>query len=1047
MDKNKEISFDCDGYSVIVTSRRISSDVVVKNLSKQFILQFGSIFSTISIPYGCLGSNSVDGVFGCSEQKPCQHLPKEFQAKEMLVLQSPIKLAVSQECKNTIIEYLGKKGYHMVPSTSKSVCFDPQHSCNTPPFGVIVDAVIESCGNYFHLANYGMRHLIHSEFIGPTDILFEEISKLRQNRHMNVDIAQIDIAVNIPFPKGRAIQIEITKNDAHDRREDCNAVFSKADMETYPMHCIKLSTVKHDNNSSSQVIKANNQAGTIRLKYGSNKWGVLNHDWEVSNEDIKEIYLSSNREDNEEDICKSPELQMNCNNYHSIKGYSNEAHSLRQRRSQVPLTPQEMNHIQNKSAKALKAMLKNLETSTMFSFGNVNTFGVSARLEVSIRPAHHDGEDQNVGLLRRKGHFVDFLAHACIGLEDCVAGTFLLKIKKSYQDSHVDVLRSRFQKCILQLKAYTSIRNTTRFCEEWSHVKYHVWFRAMISLAMTIAGYATCYKTKYISAWLKSKFSESHAFHDPFNMSNNLEQPELSGLSNYEQGQVYKAITEYQNDKWYDSIAEKSGLSVEGKDTMKTYMNAMNLKRFCNTDNKMDKEETVLEYYRRFNGSDKIIMLRMPSFIMQLANPSSNGEEVEDIFQVKPNKEDGDFLSTEELIQEQTVDHEDNSGDTSFDAIVPPSNTNCIDSTIQSLNYMGNTILKHPLDRSFINMMRIHISNCHELGLTLKNNEKLSSLRDSTTDRDRQAHDLLTKDIQPYHQIYSYEDLKSLCKILQVKPTTGPGGSMSKIRYIQCLCIHYSFPCEGINLESELFQSDDINKSINDAISRVISNTGECTDIGVIDNGSNVPTPASPKRRRTLYFLTGGANFTSCQRLSDHPECTQQRLSKRVTDIDSGYICLIKIMDQFGIEVENVTPLSLKAQLSQYYTEQCELNDFKESASEETVYTIFMNHTKEMVSQKILSQDEVMDHKIVCPIFTKLFHISISVWYYDHSHGSHSDMFEYLPNHNNTVMYHYKKGYVHVHSPNTFQYMVFSKTHHSLRYSWFKKANVQQEGN
>jgi len=342
--------------------------------------------------------------------------------------------------------------------------------------------------------------------------------------------------------------------------------------------------------------------------------------------------------------------------------------------------------------------------------------------------------------------------------------------------------------------------------------------------------------------------------------------------------------------------------------------------------------------------------------------------------------------------------------------------------------------------------MRRHISTCHEKELTIKNNVQLSSLKESTSDRERKAHEMLTKDFPTHSQIYSYQDLKALCAALQVKHTSGLGGSMSKVRYIQCLCSHYCFPCEGTNFESDLFQSDDINNSINDAITHEINKTGEGSDTTALTgNQSNVRAPAT-KRKRTLYFLTAD-NYSCVGRLSDHPESTQQRLPKDVSDCDSGYQCLINIMEQRGMDIENVTPLSLRTQLSKYYEEQCELNDFMESASAETLYNTFRIYTKEVVAQKIMAEDQVMDHMVTCPIFTKLFHISIGVWYYDQSRGTHTDMFEYLPNHNNTVMYHHKKGYIHVHSPNTFQYIVHSKSKHSTKYSWYKKTSLQQEEN
>ena len=1045
MDAEAEISFDCDAYSVIVTYGQMSSSDDVKSKLREFLLQFGSNLSCMSIPHGNLGSNKVSGVFGCSKDNPCQHLPKDYQSNEMIVLQCPVKLAVPKESKQKIIQYLQDRKYHMVPSPNDSICFDSKSTCNTPPYDVIVDAVIDVCGGYFHVANYGMRHKIVSGSMGPTEKLFIEIQKLRDNQFIKVDIAQLDIAVNIPYPKGSVIQMHCTNNNHPERCEDCNAVFSKAEMEIYPMHSYKVSMNADDRKTPRIVPKE--QSGTVKVEYGKN-WGD-DHPWEVSNNDIISIYLANdwkenNKDDISEDMCG--DVQMNSNNFHNFKAYSNLSHSLMQIRAKLPLSFFEMNNIENKNAKALKLLLHTLETFTIFSLNAAKKCGVNARLEVSIRPK--DDEDLELSRLRRSGHLVDFLAHACIGLEDCLGGTFVLKVKSPSKDSNIDVLQTRLQIIILHIKSYIRIRNSHRFNEVWIHMKYHVWLRAMISLAMTIAGYAPSFRSKYISAWLNFNRLNSPSFHDPYNMVHHLQSPEMS-QSSVSKKLAYEKTEKYQNDDWYNEVQYKTGLTKEGKEIMKQYMKDMNLKRYCGINNGIDKRETMLEIFRRLNGSDKLIMMRMPSLIPNLFDPTNNDRQeiniTSPIETSSSQEEDNFFVDYEHERDHQLSEEEETALVIKFDCgtDVAPPNHDCMDSTIQSLTYFRNNLFRNPMDRSFINMLRRHISNCHETGIKIKSDLQLSSLKESTIDSERHAHQMLTKEYSNHSPIYSYQDLKMLCRILSVKPTICKDGGMTKQRYIQCLCMHYSFPCDVTNYERDtlFFHSDEINNSINNSILHEIrsSNNNNNND-GNISNAIDL-IPHQSKRRRRSVFDMDRRNWSLLNSLQAFPEGVLKHLPKKDRNVinNSGYMCLIKIMIQHGINCENVTTETLRHQLATC-VDQSNLCEFKETGDHNST---FEKITKEEIIEKLLSVNEEMDYKIICPIFVKCFRISLSVWMYHHSQGSKTEFYEYIQ-HSNVVIHHkIQKGYIHVHTPNKFQYIQLS-THKDCKmmYSWYEKANV-----
>jgi hypothetical protein len=123
-----------------------------------------------------------------------------------------------KSCKVKILNYLRDKHCIMSPSANPDICFDPNIAANKPTFGLIVDAIVESCfvnnENFIHVADIGMKIPIHDKIYttenhltGPSliDDLFNSVKQLRE--HFDVQLLQVDIAFTLQYPKNHFAQI------------------------------------------------------------------------------------------------------------------------------------------------------------------------------------------------------------------------------------------------------------------------------------------------------------------------------------------------------------------------------------------------------------------------------------------------------------------------------------------------------------------------------------------------------------------------------------------------------------------------------------------------------------------------------------------------------------------------------------------------------------------------------------------------------------------------------------------------------------------------
>ena len=190
MPTEKQITADCDAFSFVIVADTMEPDI--KKAIIQFLYLFGTSLSSISIPSVAVAAGKPDSIFGSSRNKGCQHLESKtigskFMSEESLVISTPVKLAIHYTCREPLISKLCNypQQFPMEISTNIDICFNQNNAANKPSYGVLVDAILDSCfvrgiNKYvLHVADIGTRFLIECEDNGvcPIQNMFFEVKK------------------------------------------------------------------------------------------------------------------------------------------------------------------------------------------------------------------------------------------------------------------------------------------------------------------------------------------------------------------------------------------------------------------------------------------------------------------------------------------------------------------------------------------------------------------------------------------------------------------------------------------------------------------------------------------------------------------------------------------------------------------------------------------------------------------------------------------------------------------------------------------------------
>ena len=266
MPTEKQITVDCDAFSFVIIADTMEPHI--KQAIKNFLYCFGTSLSSISVPSVAVAAGKQDSIFGCSRNKGCQHLESKtigykFMSEEALVIINPVKIAIHNSCRKGLISNLCNypQQFPMEISTNIDICFNPNNASNKPPYGVIVDALLDSCyvtgidKHVLHVADIGTRFLIESEDIGgcPIQNLFDHVKMMRIIPGVSVEMTQLDIAFNIPTTQNSLIQCSHERLSNNIEQDHHQGVTDSMSVEVWPLHAIQIKDEKIDRKQRGSV--------------------------------------------------------------------------------------------------------------------------------------------------------------------------------------------------------------------------------------------------------------------------------------------------------------------------------------------------------------------------------------------------------------------------------------------------------------------------------------------------------------------------------------------------------------------------------------------------------------------------------------------------------------------------------------------------------------------------------------------------------------------------------------------------------------------------
>ena len=488
-----------------------------KQAIRDFLFAFGTgLTFRCGLPQSAPGSTKKDSIFGCNGNK-CLHLPKILQGDEVLVIDTPLKVALHSSCKERLINSLDRKHVHLDPSKSPGLCFNSQAASNKPPYPAMIDSIIESCfvqesqSHVIHIADFGFRlPIMPGTPECPLNIFFTRMKKMSDEGVM-VELVQLDVAFSVPVREEKLVQFSCRRNND---QKSVDSLLNGSTVKVHPLHQLP--------NPHDEPIIARNVKGTISLKKDIKRWNTETNSVNIGNSNNDEW-----QEDESRDVVcdlyryqnngekRLHEISTYRNIVYSVKIYSTIAHWLLQTRSRFPLTEKQIYGVGNRSFAQLQALLKNIGSVSKKGFAIVKKHGILSRIEFSIRPHHKDG-------LRTRGHYNDFLLHVYLAAHDLCVGT-----EYEFHFRYIDSLPTQTKVMTMISEALTYLRfsASNRFNMVYCDPRLTVWLRAHVSLLLITTGYAPEYGTKHLNNWLRDKDRW-----DPFKRSWTLERP-VTGLN------------------------------------------------------------------------------------------------------------------------------------------------------------------------------------------------------------------------------------------------------------------------------------------------------------------------------------------------------------------------------------------------------------------------------------------------------------------------------------------------------------------------------------
>jgi hypothetical protein len=525
--QSSTLTTDIDAFSFVIITDTMNDEI--KSALQDVLFTFGTVLSSVKIPNSAIGADKPESIFGSSRNKGCQHLQSSvigdlLVSAETQVIHSPVKIAVHNSCREEIVSYLGKypQQYPMTIAQNKDICFDPRSSANTPPYGVIVNSLINCCfvrqcqKHILHIADLGTRHMIDFDGgICPLQQMFEKVKTLRNIAGVTVEMTQLDVAFNIPtknFLVQWSYETPVEKVSKKSQEIGSSLILAGTEAEIWALHVIKTE-------ESGTVADDRKQVGTVRLKQRNwkepRKIIIPPLPCAGRTEDNSSDFSTSSSDSTYSDLCQSPSFSwfndsllkssssshfsMDAKSVYSLKFYSTISHILTQKRNELPLTYIKMKHLPNSSMDTLKRFFWQMLNIGNNAFKSIKENGICARLEVSVRPS---GCTPLGDSLRRDGHLFDLLAHVHMSIQECfLSGNHKLAIITI----PYELVYSKFTSLVDEALVLTRSKASIKFCDVHSGKRGALWLKAMVTSMLCFCGLAGQTKLKYLRDWMKDE--------------------------------------------------------------------------------------------------------------------------------------------------------------------------------------------------------------------------------------------------------------------------------------------------------------------------------------------------------------------------------------------------------------------------------------------------------------------------------------------------------------------------------------------------------------
>ena len=555
LPSDSHIKVDCDAYSIIIQLDPYPTEEA-KTAVADLLYMFGSPMSEISLPKTAIANRTPgpksrkDQIFG-SDFVVNQEIGKILFESEVILTNTPTKIAIHQSCREKMKTALEQGGYPIDVTNQAGLCFNPNSTFKLPSYGLVVKSLLSGAAcvdiqrgeqsfkkTIIHIGNVGTLYPVdrasRRDFSQQCQIheMFLAIDNARRIQGIQIDVSQLDIAFNIPSHGDKLVQWTCERNSS----SMYESVFHKStEMDTWPIHdIIRL--------PNKEFPEPNDQKGTVRLR--QSHWNtpqtisLFSEDDDELDTSVNNFLVSlySRPEDNGPNQPTSG--QINCKSIFSVKAYSDVAHYMGRTKSSYPLTYKATDRLPSQQVIQIQRQVLSLGELMTAGFQFVSRTDVRGRVEFSIRPNAGHPSSQRV---RSVGHFVDFLSHVYIGLHDVFTnGKYTLKM---HTDVSYETVAIRCNEIIQSIQKITTFRAQRQFKDVFTSPQMHSWLKAMFCAITTLLGLTHDTKLRPIMDWI-SPNALSNTHYDPLNIKERI----MTGFSILEEVENDGHVGQHDND-------------------------------------------------------------------------------------------------------------------------------------------------------------------------------------------------------------------------------------------------------------------------------------------------------------------------------------------------------------------------------------------------------------------------------------------------------------------------------------------------------------------